>query len=370
MRIALGILMAIHGLIHLIGFLKAFGLSEFNAIHQPISKTFGIVWLVASVIIFITLLLFLFDHNYWWLSALLGILTSQILIFTYWSDTKFGTVVNIIMLGVVLLAYAKISFHDKIALERKKLFEISKSMNNPVITTESISDLPEIVQKWLTTSGAVGMKPISNVYLVQDLQLKLKTEQENWYHGTAEQYFSVNPPAFNWNINTTMNSFLGVVGRDKLENGNGQMTIKLLSLITVANAKDSDKIDQATLQRYLAEIVWFPTASLSEYVTWEGIDENSAKATLTINNQKGSGIFHFDDTGNFQKFTALRFKDIKDKEPSLWTVTALQTSIRNAVNIPTEVKVEWELETGNWTWLKLKIKEIAYNVEQMPVRKT
>ena len=50
MRIALIILIGIHGIIHLFGFLKAFGISEFNAITQPISKTFGLVWLLTFIL--------------------------------------------------------------------------------------------------------------------------------------------------------------------------------------------------------------------------------------------------------------------------------------------------------------------------------
>ena len=42
------------------------------------------------------------------------------------------------------------------------------------------------------------IKPkISNVFLTQDLQLKFKPGQEKWNKGKAEQYFTIQPPAFN-----------------------------------------------------------------------------------------------------------------------------------------------------------------------------
>src|SRR5690606_8225496 len=97
------------------------------------------------------------------------------------------------------------------------------------------------VQKWLTNSGILGQRLIANVHLKQELQLKMKPEQTRWSSGTAEQYFTIEPPAFNWNINTEMNSVLSVVGRDKYEDGKGEMLIKLLSLIPVANAKNDEK---------------------------------------------------------------------------------------------------------------------------------
>ncbi|QRM89740.1 hypothetical protein FG167_11055 [Lacinutrix sp. WUR7] len=366
MRIALIILIGIHGIIHLFGFLKAFGISEFNAISQPISKTFGLIWLLTFVIFAITMILLIFQSHFWWLSGFLAVIASQVLIFNYWSDAKFGTIANLIILVSVIIAYSNFSFKNKIVEERKKLFENSQAVSEIVITKETISELPSIVQKWLINSGTIGKSPISNVHLTQELQLKLSPDQENWNNGKAEQYFTINPPAFNWNINTKMNSIFSVVGRDKFENGNGEMIIKLLSLISVADAKNSDKIDQATLQRYLAEIVWFPSASLSPYIKWESLDEYSAKATMKYNGAKGSGEFHFDEIGNFKKFVAMRFQDSNAVEPTEWTVIATQTEERNGIKIPIECEASWKLESGKWTWLKLKIKDIQYNVKEMP----
>ncbi|UWX53785.1 hypothetical protein NYZ99_11605 [Maribacter litopenaei] len=367
MRTAVTILTGIHGIIHLFGFLKAFDISEFNTISQPISKTFGVVWLLTFVLLAITTTLLIFQSNYWWLSGFLAVVVSQILIFNYWSDAKFGTIANLIILVSAILAYSNFSFKNKVAEERNKLFENSQPVNEKIITKDTLSELPAVIQKWLTNSGVIGKKFISNVHLVQELQLKMKPEQLEWNNGAAEQYFTVQPPAFNWNITTQMNSILKVVGRDKFENGNGEMTIKLFSLIPVANAKNHEKVNQATLQRFLAEIVWFPSASLSPYIKWESLNEYSAKATMDYEGTRGSGEFHFDEKGNFKKFIALRYQDSNATEPTEWTVIATKTEERNGLKIPVECEVSWELENDKWTWLKLQITDIQYNVEEMPV---
>lgn len=365
MRIALIILIGMHGVVHLFGFLKAFGISEFNAISQPISKTLGLVWLLGFILFAFATVLLLFNSNYWWLGGFLALIVSQVLIFSYWSDAKFGTIANLIILVSVIIAYSSFSFKNKIAEERKELLENSEPFSDKVISKEIISELPYVVQKWMINSGTIGRSPISNVHLVQELKLKMNPEQSEWNNGKAEQYFTINPPAFIWNINTEMNSILSVVGRDKFENGNGEMTIKLFSLIPVANAKNHEKVNQATLQRYLAEIVWFPSASLSQYIKWESLDEYSAKATMEFKGVKGSGEFHFDEKGNFKKFVAMRFQDSNAEEPSEWTVVATKTEERNGINIPVECEAIWKLETGKWTWLKLKIKDIEYDIKEM-----
>lgn len=367
MRIALTILIGIHGIIHLFGFFKAFGISEFNAISQPIPKAFGIIWFLTFLLFAITVILIVVHSNYWWITGFLAVIISQVLIFNYWSDAKFVAIANVIILLATIIGYSSFNFKDKIKKERIAQFENSQLKNQEIVTKKSLLDLPPIIQKWLSNSGIIGKKLISNVYLTQELQLKLKPEQTTWNNGTAEQYFTIQPPAFNWNINTEMNSILSVVGRDKFEGGKGEMVIKLLSLIPVAKAKNDEKVNQATLQRYLAEIVWFPSASLSEYIKWETIDDYSARATMKYKGTKGSGEFHFDKDGNFKKFVAMRYQDSNAIKPTEWTVIATRTEERNGIKIPIECEASWELENGKWTWLKLRITDIQYNVKEMPV---
>ncbi|MCG8573594.1 MAG: hypothetical protein MI810_01815 [Flavobacteriales bacterium] len=363
MRLALIILISIHGIIHLFGFFKAFEIAEFNTINQPISRALGLIWLLTFVLFAMAIASMLVHFKYWWIIGLAAVLTSQWLIFNFWFDAKFGTIANVIILGATIIAYSTFQFNHKVSQERKRLLENSKNLTQQIVTESAISNLPVIVQKWLKHSGIVGKESISNVRLVQDLQLKMKEDQKAWNTAKADQYFSIQPPAFNWKLNMQMGPGIEVVGRDKFENGDGEMVIKMLSLIPIANGKNSTKIDEASLQRYLAEIVWFPSAALSPYISWESVDEQSAKATMSYKETKGSGIFHFGQDGEFVSFTAMRFKDIKDDEPKLWTVNALKTEERNGIRIPVECEAQWKLADQDWTWLKLKIIDIEYDVK-------
>ncbi|WP_299457852.1 DUF6544 family protein [uncultured Microscilla sp.] len=307
----------------------------------------------------------IFNSNYYWLIGALVVIIVQAFIVNHWSNAKYWTILNAIFLIATIISYSAFSFKNKVSKERVQMLKSSTNISQKVITEKDISHLPAVVQKWLVNGGVMGKKPITNIRLTQDLQLKMTPEQNSWNNGIAEQYITVQPPTFNWSIKTRM-GVMGVVGRDKFEHGQGEMVIKLMSLVSVANAKQSEKVDQATLQRYLAEIVWYPTASLSPYIVWEQIDGNTAKATMKVNDTKGAGAFYFDDHGNFLKFTALRYKDLKDKEPKLWTVSAIKTEERNGIRMPVELKADWKLDNGDWTWLKLKIKAINYNVTKTP----
>lgn len=365
MKIALIIVIGIHCIIHVLGFLKAFNISELRGISKPISKTHGVYWLTTFLLFAVTVILLLVNSDLWWISSFFALLLSQFLIFRYWADAKYGTAANLVILLATLIGYSDFNFNHKIYDERITLLENSIVDNQGIVTEDQLKNLPPIVQKWLTNSGIVGLSYIHNVHLYQDVQLKMTPDQPNWSAGKAEQYFTIQPPAFNWNINTEMNSILSVVGRDKFEYGEGEMTIQLFSLIPVVNAKNEKKLNQATLQRYLAEIVWFPSAALEKYINWEIVDDYSAKATMSYKGIEGSGIFHFDDNGIFEKFIAMRYQDASDTEPTQWTVTAKKVEERNGVKIPIECEASWQLETGDWTWLKLNITNIEYNIKEV-----
>ena len=73
---------------------------------------------------------------------------------------------------------------------------------------------------------------------------------------------------------------------------------KLISFIIVIDAQDEEKLDKGALQRYLAESVWFPTSLLpSQGVTWEGIDNTKARATITDSGITVSLEFKFNQKG-------------------------------------------------------------------------
>ena len=57
MRLLFAVLLAIHGAIHLVGFVKAFGLAELPRFGSPVTRPNGLVWLGAGVMYFATVVL-------------------------------------------------------------------------------------------------------------------------------------------------------------------------------------------------------------------------------------------------------------------------------------------------------------------------
>jgi|GEM_PF-3002656 hypothetical protein len=154
-----------------------------------------------------------------------------------------------------------------------------------VVTREMVAGLPPVVQKWLDHSNIIGKEFVQTIHLRQKGKM-CTVAGGKWMPFEAEQYFTTQKPGFIWFTEVKAAPGIHLAGRDKYEDGKGHMLIKLLSLFPVADAKGKE-IDQGAMVRYLAEIVWFPSTALSNYIQWEKVDSTTAKATMTYRRKNG-----------------------------------------------------------------------------------
>ena len=87
----------IHGLIHFMGFAKAFGYGNITQLGE-VSKPMGSLWLITAFLFIAVTILFLLKKDAWALTGIVAAILSQLLIITVWKDAKFGTIANLIIL--------------------------------------------------------------------------------------------------------------------------------------------------------------------------------------------------------------------------------------------------------------------------------
>lgn len=269
--------------------------------------------------------------------------------------------VIIIFLFIILSTLANTLFNREVAKEVAQFFgNTAKATSRDIIEKEDLEALPECVQKWLESAQVIGKGKINTARLQQKAYLRT-TPKGKWMPTEAQQYFRVDEPGFIWQARIKAAPFVHIAGRDKYADGKGHMLIKILSLKSVADARGPE-IDQGVLLRFLAETVWFPTAALSSYITWEEINPHSAKATMSYKGVSASGVFTFNEQGDFVSFSAKRYMDSGGKSTlEDWFVIATDYEQLSGVRIPTQGEVTWKLKTGDFTWFKWKITEIEYN---------
>jgi len=351
----------IHGLIHLLGFIHGSGLGEVKGLTIPVSKSMAFLWLIASFLVIIYGIAYFADCRYNWLFGFFAFVLSQILIIIYWKDAKFGTIPNAVIIILSIISYGYFNFQNLVQQETIRLISQVKTLDNKVVSQQDIKNLPGPVKRWLYSSGIVGKPYIMIGRVLQEAEMKIKPEQKKWFSAKAIQYTTIDLPGFIWSVDVKMNSLVGFQGRDKFENGKGEMLIKLNSLIKVALGR-GEKINEGTIQRYIGEMVWFPSLALSPYIKWQEVDNNSAIATMEYEGTKASGTFYFNAEGDFVKFTAMRFMGNEPLAKKYqWVLLVEDYKFFEGIKVPSKMTATWKLEKEDWTWLKLEIKDIKYN---------
>ncbi|UCC51191.1 MAG: hypothetical protein JSV68_19090, partial [Anaerolineaceae bacterium] len=123
-----------------------------------------------------------------------------------------------------------------------------------------------------------------------------------------------------------------------------------------------EELDQATMIRYLNEIMWFPTAFLGDNISWEGIDDNSARVTFTDGGKSVSARMFFDDSGRLTNFTTKRYREMGgDFSFDPWSTPILAYGERAGLKLPVRGQAVWNLESGDLCYADLEITEVEYN---------
>lgn len=361
MRTLFTFMLLLHGLLHFIGFASSYKLVRFSQLQLPVSRSLGTLWLIAGVIFLLTFLLFWFDKKYWPFFALAGVLISQSLIIISWQDTKFGTILNILILLVGLPALGNFHFRNMVESEKRDFQQELKEFDAYPVTREKIQSLPPAVRKWLETSGVIGKPEISYGHLTQTGEMRTSPDGK-WMAFEAEQLVNLHRPAFIWDTEVEMAPLIKLYGRDKLIDGEGEMLIKLLSLLTVVDEGPGEEMNTGSMLRFLGEICWFPSAALSENITWEETGRYTAKATFRMEQSEVEGEFTFNGAGDLESFEALRYYGGgPDSTQEKWYIKASEYKEFSGYRVPSKSSVTWKLAEGDFTWLNLEITAIEFN---------
>jgi hypothetical protein len=232
----------------------------------------------------------------------------------------------------------------------------------PVLITEAhLLGLPEPVQRYLSYSQVVGKEPIRTVRLKQLGKMRQSARQP-WMKFDAEEYYSVNPPGFLWVGTMRKGGFPLVRARDRYRDGKGNMQIKLGTIFTIADAT-GEEMDQGSMMRYLNEMMWFPTAFLAANVSFEPVDQTSAKVTLTDVGKHVTATMYFDEEGRVTNFVAPRYREVSGKnELATWSTPITAYGEFGGLKLPVEAKAVWKLKEGDLEYFDVVIPDLAYNV--------
>jgi hypothetical protein len=234
-----------------------------------------------------------------------------------------------------------------------------------MITEKDLEKLPEPVKKWLVNTGVLGKKRIKSVNLSQNGMMKLNPKQKKWYSSEAKQYIRVDEPEFKWNVKVSMAPLINVYGEDIFRIGKGELKMNLFSLIPIVHVKDNHKTNESSLNRFLLELPWYPTAALEDYLEWKSIDNESALCNIKYKDLEANGTFHFDSEGNLLKVESMRYKDNTPDAEKIPCIGEIKEMIEvGGIKIPSKIDVTWVTEGEKFTWYKTENFNFVFSYQE------
>ncbi|WP_042662045.1 DUF6544 family protein [Haloferax sp. ATB1] len=250
---------------------------------------------------------------------------------------------------------------------RRERAESTPDVAGTEAATPATASLPDPVQRYLERVLPDEPPRVRSVRLRQTGEFRLGDADSPWKSMTATQHYTVDPPGFVWDARIDLVPFVpfpSVRVVDAFVGGAGTLEARLLSAFTVTDAPPSPELDEGELARYLAEMVWFPTAFLPGHgVRWEPRDDRSARATLTHRESTASVVFHFDENDEIARVTADRWRETGggEYERRPWTGRFSDYREVDGIRVPAAAEVAWTLPTGDLPYWRATIDAVEYD---------
>ena len=365
LRLLLVLVIALHGLIHLMGFAKAFKYAEMSQLTQEISRSAGLAWLVSALMFIVAGALLIIRQPAWWRVALPALIVSQTLIIAFWSDAKFGTVANLIILLPVLAMAAEArpgSYGNRFKAAVRE--GLARHAETPLVTEADLGHLPAPVQNYLRIAGAVGRPRIRNFRAVFTGEFRNGLKSP-WMAFRSVQYNFYDPPARLFLMKAALYG-LPVEGLHLFRDDGATMQIKVASLAQVVDAK-GPRMDQGETVTLFNDLCLLAPAALidREHIRWEAVGPLAARARFTNQGITIGALLSFNEAGELTDFISNdRFlsSDGKTYLSYPWSTPVSGYRDLDGRRIASNAEVVWHTPEGEFVYGKFKLSELEYNL--------
>jgi hypothetical protein len=270
-----------------------------------------------------------------------------------------GTILTILVLiGVIAWLLSKRG-PDLAAEYRQQLdFETAsdRSRTQPVITEESIANLPAPVQRYMRMNGSIGKPRVASIHLSFDAEMFQRAGQSGMT-GPAEQYDRFDPPKRLFFMPTRMYSLPVNVLHD-YQDVSASMRVRIASLFNVVNisGKDLARTETVTLLNDLC--LFAPSWLTDKRLTWHPIDDEKADVTFENGPYEVRATLYFNVNGELVNFIS-QDRGALQKDGSL-SILRWSTPMRNykefaGRKFATEGEAIWHYPEGDFTYGKMTL---------------
>jgi hypothetical protein len=366
LRAVFVVVVALHGAVHLLGFAKAFNLAQLPQLTQPISRTMGVLWLVAAMMTLTTAGLLVLAPGWAWPVGALALVASQAVIITSWRDAKFGTLANVVVLllvGWAFAAHGPLGLRAAFARDVATATHTGKTSERPLLREADLATLPEPVQRSVRAAGVVDKPRPRNLRATWVGRMRSAPDAA-WMEFTAEQVNTFDPPRRFFFMDAVMKG-LPVDVLHAFDEGGATMKVRLLSLISMVNAGGEGLTRAETVTLFNDLCVLAPGELVRPSIAWEAVDAHSARARYTQGVNTITATLFFDDAGTLVDFRSDdRGTSPTDAEATRqpWTTPLRDFGVVGPARVARQAEVRWHPPTGAWTYGEFELRSLAYDV--------
>jgi hypothetical protein len=364
MRWIVAALLVVHGLIHLMGFAKAFGYTRLPQLTQPISREAGLLWLAATVLVVASAAMMVVWQRSFWIVGAVALVISQAVILSAWRDAWAGTIMNVVLLLMVAhgwLTEGPTSFHAQ--FERDVAAGLGRPLEAAVVTEADLALRPEPVQRYLRATGVVGRPRVRN-YRLRFLGRIRSAPGARWMPFEAEQQSFADQTTRLFLMRARMFG-LPVEAFHRLIGGRATMQVKIAGAIPMVDAR-GDVMDQSeTVTTFNDMCLLAPSTLLDPGIVWQPVDARTVRARFTSAGRAVSATLLFGDDGLLTNF----FSDDRSRsspDGKRFTRLRFSTPVRDyrdfgPARLAAHGEARWMLPEGEFTYGEFDLQEVVYN---------
>jgi len=212
-----------------------------------------------------------------------------------------------------------------------------------VFDPDSVSALPTPVARWLRHAIAPGTRLRAGVQISMHGDIRIK----KWMPFTAEQI--VAPTGYIWAAEAGRFP-TKIRGFDRYSASTGQMSWRLFGLIPVLDTVGPD-VTRSAAGRLASEIIGLtPGGALSPTITWRGIDDHRAVATVAIDGAHHEITIDVSDAGTLRTISLPRWAQPDDGPFQLHTFGVMCDGefTTDGYTLPRRIRAGWWPDTPRW----------------------
>jgi len=364
MMLTLALLLAAHGVIHLLGFARAFGVVDLPQL-APISPFLGGLWFTAACLFLVAAAALFVWPRGWWAIGAAAVIVSTLVIVLAWPDAKFGMLVNSLILAGVAVGFL---LHGPLSLRAEFDGDVDRALEHAAstapITDADLEHLPDPVQRYLRTSGVVGRPRVRSVHVVMHGRIRSGPEAR-WLPLTAEQYNFVDPAARLFYLKGSMFT-VPVQGYHRYVGPSATMRVEAAGLVRLVDVSGHEMNQSETVTLFNDMCVMAPATLVDPSIVWEPVDARTARATFTNGGQTIHAELWFNNTGELSNFWSDdRYQTSSDGatiKRVRWSTPLHAYRSFDGVRLASGGEGRWHETGGEYAYLQLTLDEVHYNV--------